>query len=108
MLLTKKQEKAVEKEVRKRLRERIMEKTKSSALEFKREVKKHTATAITAAFAFLIALSWRDPIKKSVNSFIESLGLVGKEIYFEYTAAFLITVIEVLALMLISKWTAEN
>ncbi len=108
MGLSKREEKVVEAEVRKRLRQRVYEKTKTSALRFKREFKKHSVTAITAAFAFLIALSWRQPIQKSISIFIEKLGLAGKEIYLEYLSAIAITIVAVLALMLISKWTSEK
>ena len=79
-------EKEVQREVKKELRlhHKIYSKTKSSALAFKNELKKHIIVAITASFAFLIALSWRNPIQNSVNALIESAGLVGKQIYIEY------------------------
>ena len=106
--LTKKEEKIVEKEVRKRLHKRVYERTKNSALKFKKEFKKHTVGAITAAFAFLIALSWRQPIQSSVINLIERLGLVGKEIYIEYLSAVSITIIAVLGIMWVSKWSSEE
>jgi len=107
MTLTKQQEKEVEKEVKKRLDRRIYERARSSARKFRAEFKRHTITAITAAFAFLIALSWREPIKNSVSALIDRLGLSGKAIYFEYLSAILITIIAVLALMWLSKWSSE-
>tara|TARA_Y100000310_G_C20617926_1_gene781658 strand:- start:100 stop:429 length:330 start_codon:yes stop_codon:yes gene_type:complete len=106
--LSKKEEKEVEKEVRKRIHKRVYEKTRDAGMRFKKEFKKHTVTAITAAFAFLIALSWRAPIQSSVSNLIERLGLVGKEIYIEYLSAISITIIAVLGIMWVSKWSSEN
>jgi uncharacterized membrane protein YdbT with pleckstrin-like domain len=98
----------VEKEVKKALHEVVYERTLSSALKFKREFKDQIVIAITAAFAFLIALSWRNPIQKSVDSMIESLGLKGSAIYLEYLSALVITLIAVLVLMWISKWKSKE
>ena len=66
------------------------------------------ATGIIAAFAFLIALSWRAPIEKSVNQLIERLDLTGKAIYIEYLSAVVITLIAVLVFMLISNWKPKK
>jgi len=111
----KKIEKDVEKEVRKRLSERVYqggwkayERTKGSAVLFGSEFRTHTATAITAAFAFLIALSWRTPIQSSVDNLIKSIGLVGGAVYIEYLSALMITLIAVLGLMWVSRWTAKE
>ena len=103
-----KKEKEIEKEVEKRLRDRVLSKTKRAGIKFKNEFKKHAITAITAAFAFLLALSWREPIQHSVNTVKEKAGLVGSEIYIEYLSAIIITVIAVLALIFISKWTSKD
>ena len=101
-------EKAVEKEVKKRLSQKLLEGAKSSAKRFKHEFKKQSLTAITAAFAFLIALTWRAPIQNSVDKIIENLGLASSAVYYEYLAAIIITIIGVIALILISKWAVEN
>ena len=98
----------IKKEVEKRLHIQLYRTTKSSAFAFKEELKKHTATAITAAFAFLIALSWRNPIQKFVENLIEIFNLKGGEIYMEFMAAIMITLIAVLAIMLISRWTSKS
>ncbi len=103
-----KQIEEVKKQVEKKFKIKLYETTKSSAYAFKEELKKHTATAITAAFAFLIALSWRSPIQKSVENLIEFWGLKGGEIYLDFMAAIIITVIAVLVIMWVSKWTAEK
>jgi hypothetical protein len=106
--LTKKEEKIVEKEVKKRLHKRVYNRAKNSAFRFKNEFKKHTVTAITAAFGFLVALSWRTPIQNSVNNLIIRFGLIGKEIYIEYASALAITIIAVIAIMIVSKWSSES
>ena len=101
-------EKEVKQEVKKMLHERIYHGTIGSARKFKKEFKDQIVVGVTAAFAFLIALSWRDPIQAFVNSIIASLGLVGKEIYIKFLSAIFITVIAVLMLMLVSRWKSKE
>jgi len=101
-------EQKVEKEVKKRLDQRMATIAKSSVKEFRVEFKKQTLVAITGAFAFLIALTWRTPIQKSIDKLVIKLGLVGQEVYYEYLAAILITMVGVLFLILISKWAIEK
>lgn len=101
----------IREEVQKRVKERmgaLYSKTKKSTTKFKKEFKKHSIVAITAAFAFLIALSWRTPIQNLVNKLVETLGLSEKYIYFEFVSAVIITIVGVLVLMWISKWQAEE
>ncbi len=97
-------EQKVEKELKKKLRDRI----KQGANSFKSELKKQISIAITAAFAFLIALSWRTPIQNSVNNLITRLNLSGSAIYLEYASAIIITLIAVIFLMLFSKWQSDK
>ena len=104
---TKEIKKEAKEEIKKKLHQRIINRTKKNAGKFKDEAKKHTATAITAAFGFLIALSWRTPIQNSVNKLIEYFGLAESAIYYEYISAVIITIIAVLALMLIASWTSD-
>jgi hypothetical protein len=106
--LTKKQEKLIKQEVKERLHKRILRRTRGSALRFKKEFKKQIVIGITAAFAFLIALSWRTPIKNSVDILITNFGLGEKTVYFEYLSAIAITLIAVLCLMLISIWASKE
>ncbi len=98
----------VEKEVKQGLDKKMASIVKSSARTFRTEFKKQILIAITGAFAFLIALTWRTPIQKSVDKLILRLGLTGEAIYYEYLAAILITIIGVIVLIFISKWTVEN
>lgn len=101
----------IKEEVQKRVKEKmsfLYSKTKTSTLKFKEEFKKHSVVAITAAFAFLIALSWRTPIQNLVNKLTENLGLSENYIYFEFISAIIITIVGVLVLMWISKWQAKE
>jgi len=101
-------EKEIKEEVKKRLHERIYRSTMGSATKFKKEFRREVVVGVTAAFAFLIALSWRGPIQKSVDSLIANLGLTGKAIYIEYLSALVITLLAVLVLMLVSRWKIEG
>ncbi|MFH1307222.1 MAG: DUF5654 family protein [archaeon] len=78
-----------------------------TAAELRKEFKKQVGTAIGAAFAFLIALSWKDPIQASVNTIIDKLGL-GKGIGFQFLVAVLVTFIAVIALIILSKWSSKE
>ena len=82
--------------------------TRASAKKFRKNFHEHSVGAITAAFAFLVALSWRTPIQTSVNACIERFGLNGNAVYFEYASAVIVTLIAVLVIMLISKSEAKD
>ena len=103
----------IDKEIKKELKliklhRKIYSRTKTSALAFKKEFQKHIVTAISAAFGFLIALSWRTPIKNSVDAFIEKLNLGGQVIFLEYLSAIIITIIAVLGLMWMTRWEVKS
>ncbi len=106
--IEKEMEKEVKKEVTKRLHERVYGNAKEQASRFNKEFKNEVAVGITAAFAFLIALSWREPIQKSVDGLVARMGLVGQAIYIEYLSALIMTLIAVLVLMGISKWKVQE
>lgn len=72
-------------------------KLKSSTHTFKEEFKKQTVIAITAAFAFLIALIWRDYIMTIIKTDNPTL----------FSAIF-ITAICVIGLVIISKWSSTE
>jgi len=101
-------EKEIRKEVEKKMGVRFYEGAISSAMRFNKEFREQIAVAITAAFAFLIALSWREPIQISVDKLVVDLGLKGGEIYLQFLSALVITLIGVLILMLVSKWKIEE
>jgi len=95
------------KEERKISSKKIFEKTRSSAQSFKQEFKNQSSTAITAAFAFLIALSWREPITQLVQSFVQRFNLQENLVFYQFISAIIITLLGVLFLMLISKWNSK-
>jgi|SRR3989344_6160563 len=116
-------DKKVSIEVKKKLKERLQQlqdeklfktshkfykNTEKSTRGFRIEFRKHSIGAITAAFAFLIALSWRTPIENLVNLLIYNLGLTGKYIYIEFISAIIITIIAVIILMLASRWNVNE
>jgi len=79
--------------------------TKATLL--KNETKKHVGTAIAAAFAFLIALAWRDAISEIINLLIASLNLTSQAYVFQIISALLITVISVIGILVTAKITTE-
>ena len=79
-------------------KQKLKLKAKESAKKFKRELKKSTNTAIVAAFAFLIALSWRDLIIEYVDKISANNLLQGK-----FVTAVTITLISVLGILLVTK-----
>jgi len=100
--------KEVKKEIHKKLHEKIYEETLSSAMRFKKEFRNELVVAITAAFGFLVALSWRTPLQNTMDGLIERMGLTGQAIYFEYLSALVITLIAVIILMIVSKWKSNE
>jgi uncharacterized membrane protein YdbT with pleckstrin-like domain len=101
--LNKKEKKVVEKEVRHRLYVRA----KKHASDFRKEFKKQLLFAVSAAFGFLMAFSWREPIMDFIGFLINSVG-IKSQIYDGVISAVVLTVVGVLFLMVISKWASEE
>jgi hypothetical protein len=80
-------------------------KTRLILKELKQETKKQTATALLAAFGFLIALVWRDVIQEASKAIISyySPGF-SLSISLLYTAL-LTTFVAVIGIIIIHKWT---
>lgn len=72
------------------------------------EFKKQTAIAILAAFAFLIALSWRDFFSELVSHLIERFTLPGGLYIYKLINALIVTLIAVIGIMIISKLSTEK
>ena len=68
------------------------------------EAKKKASIAISAAFAFVIALVWRDAIKEAIDKILENLGMTGSAYIYNIIAAVIVTVICVIGIMFISRW----
>lgn len=105
---TKKEQGEIKEEVKKQMGEKFLKGAKKSAGRLRNEFRKQTSTAITAAFAFLIALSWREPISETVQVAVSRFGLDGSIIYYKYLTAFIVTVIAVLFLVAISHWVSRE
>lgn len=82
---------------------KILQKAKESALNFHKEVRKSIATAIVAAFGFIIALSWRDVIMETTGKIAQLTPFQGK-----VAEAFIITAISVLGIFLVSKFVSQT
>lgn len=108
MVEKKKQDGVIDEEVQRKLRHILYDRAKKHGSDFQKEFKKHVIIAITAALGFLIALSWKDPVLKLSGAVIGSLGVVEGGLSFEFLSASIVTVIAVLALIIISKWTVEK
>ncbi len=70
---------------------------------FKSEVKKNILKAILAAFAFVIALVWRDAIRAGVDELTTRLGIEGTGYVYQITMAVLVTLICVIGIMIASR-----
>ncbi len=109
--LTKKQEKEVDKEVTREVRERIIgqakqlgQGVKNQAAFVKAEYRRHTSTAIIAAFGFLIALVWRDLITIMVDYFAKIDTLAKYPFLNELYTAVIVTIVCVIGIIIITRW----
>lgn len=66
-------------------------------------MKGRIATAVSAAFAFVIALTWNNAIKQGVDKLVESAGLVSSTYLYSLFTALLVTLICVLGIYASSK-----
>jgi len=91
--------------MRRKVKKLVADPAISVARRFHKEFRKQIITGITAAFAFLIALSWREPIAESVDQLIEGFGInpAAGTIY-KFVSAIIVTLISALVLVLLSKW----
>lgn len=92
----------------KELTQKALNKSLEKAREFKSEIKKNIAVAGSAAFAFLIALAWRDAITESVNQMIESLNIPEIAYLYKFLTAFIITAVCILGIWATSKIAAKE
>jgi len=119
----KKDEKIIEKKVEKRLYKRLLVKatsaaktaakstaqhTKTKTVFIHNKFKDHASTAIIAAFSFLIALSWRDPIKTVVDEQVRLSAFESIPYAAEFLSAIIITIIAVFGIMLVARWANKE
>lgn len=73
-----------------------------------KEVKKSIATAVLAAFGFMIALVWRDVVKEGVAKLIEMSALAGDGFTFTIITAFVTTIVCVIGIVYFSRWSEKK
>lgn len=76
---------------------------KSTGSKFKSEVKKNVLKAILAAFAFVIALIWRDAIKAGIDEVKNRVGIEGTGYIYQITIALIVTLVCVIGIMVVSR-----
>lgn len=76
--------------------------------ELERETKKQIATAIIAAFGFLIALVWRDAITSYTNHIVDFFKFPAGETFNVLYVALLTTFIAVVGIVLIGFWVPKK
>ncbi len=81
---------------------------KGTVKSISKESRKHTATAITTGFAFIIALVWRDAISEGINKMIEVFNITGSEYLYKILTAVIITIIAVIGIILFSRWSEKK
>jgi len=81
---------------------------KGQATGFHVRVRDRVGTAIVAAFAFVIALVWKDVIRDIVNKIVESVGIAGDTYIYQIMIAVLTTTICVIGIMYFSKWSEKE
>lgn len=72
--------------------------------EIKYETKNRLVTALVAAFAFLIALAWRDLIKEIVDKIVSKFVINGHGYISSIITAIIITFVCVIGIIIVSKW----
>ena len=86
----------------------VIRKLKDGALKVKQEARNHTVTAISAAFAFVIALVWRDAIRKALDAIVLKLKLPETAYIHEFVIAGILTVVCVIGILVVSKFSIKE
>ena len=82
--------------------------TNRAIKELKNEAKKHTVTAIVAAFGFIIALVWKDTIKEFINAFVDNFSINGSLALITFYTAIITTVIATIGIIIVTKWSSQS
>lgn len=80
----------------------------TKARKFQSDVRKKIATAIIAAFGFVIALVWRDAIQAGIDNIMQKLGITGTGYIYKIIGAMIVTVICVSGLVIIARWSEKE
>jgi hypothetical protein len=87
---------------------KIVFRPKEGVRKFEKEVRNKSTTAILAAFAFVIALTWTDAIKQFVTDIIDVLGITGSSLFLKTVIALITTVICVIGILFFSRWSEKK
>lgn len=80
----------------------------TEALVLIKAVRKNIATAILAAFSFIIALVWRDAIQEAINNLVTKLGIPSSAYLFKIITAVIVSVVCVIFIIIFSKWAEQK
>ncbi len=83
-------------------------KVRDAAKQVNKEIRKHIITAITAAFAFMIALFWRDAIQQGVREILDKVGANGDSYVYKIIAALFVTIICVIGIVFVSRFEKKE
>lgn len=59
--------------------------------------------SILSAFAFIIALAWRDAMRKTIDAFVVLLGIPDTAFFYEIIISLVVTLVCVMGIVLFSK-----
>lgn len=104
--LTKQQQAEVKKEVAQK-EKTLVHRMREHTVAYKTEVRRHTVTAIIAAFGLVIALSWQTVIKKVIDTIPKTGILLYHPYLTDLYTAIIVTTISVAAIMILSKWANQ-
>lgn len=72
------------------------------------EIRKTMATAIAAAFGFVIALFWNDAIKATIEQILNALNITAQTYIYKIIVAVIVTIISAVAIVQVSRWGAKT
>lgn len=100
-----------EKNSQEKLTKRLINDLTKKSLGLHHEVRKNAATAIAAAFGFVIGTAWKDVVQSGVDKALIFLKIVSptQSVFISkiITASF-ITLLGVIAIIYINKWGQEK
>ena len=80
-----------------------MKKIKKHIKHVNKEMRNNIAKTISAAFAFIMALVWRDAIKEAVDKVVGVIGITGTGYIYQILTAIVISIICVIGIIVVSK-----
>ena len=87
---------------------KIKDHGKKKISELKKRMRRRIVEGVVAAFAFIIALIWRDAIRNTIDSFVAKLGIPETAFGYEFIIAAILTVVCVIGIMIVSKYEIKE